>query len=100
MSDMSINGIGAPLGGAMGPAVDQPQKAAKGFMESMTEAIGKVEADEAQANQSAADLAVGNRKTLHETMIAVEKADVSFRMLLAVRNKMVSAYQEIMRMHF
>jgi flagellar hook-basal body complex protein FliE len=41
---------------------------------------------------------VGQAETLHDTMIAVEKADISLRLLLQVRNKAVEAYQEIMRM--
>lgn len=99
---MSDFRIGAPPGPAFAqatPQLEDPKKA-KGFMEAMRDAVAEVEHDEAKANQSVTDLAVGRRKTLHETMIAVEKADISFRMLLAVRNKMVAAYQEIMRMQF
>ena len=36
--------------------------------------------------------------SLHETMIAMEQADVSFRFMMQVRNKIVEAYQEILRM--
>jgi flagellar hook-basal body complex protein FliE len=53
-----------------------------------------------QADQAARNLAVGRTKYLHETMIALEKADVQFRLAMAVRNKVISAYQEIMRMQF
>ena len=35
---------------------------------------------------------------LQETMIALEKADVSFRLMMQIRNKVLDAYQEIMRM--
>ena len=44
--------------------------------------------------------ATGRRKTLHETMIQVEEAQIAFNMLMAVRRKLVDAYQEIMRMRF
>jgi len=37
---------------------------------------------------------------VHSAMIAVEKADLSFQMMLQVRNKIVAAYQEISRMNF
>jgi flagellar hook-basal body complex protein FliE len=40
----------------------------------------------------------GQTANLHETMIALEKADVSFQLMLQVRNKIVGAYEEIMRM--
>ena len=43
-------------------------------------------------------MATGRSHNIHETMIALDKADVSFRMLTKVRNKAVEAYQEIMRM--
>lgn len=43
-------------------------------------------------------LAVGDEKNVHETMLAIEKADLSFRLLLQVRNKLLGAYQEIMRL--
>jgi flagellar hook-basal body complex protein FliE len=36
--------------------------------------------------------------SLHDTMIAMEQADLSFRLMMQVRNKIVDAYQEIMRM--
>lgn len=43
-------------------------------------------------------LAVGKNGDLHNTMIAMEEADVSFQLLMQIRNKIVAAYQEIMRM--
>jgi flagellar hook-basal body complex protein FliE len=44
------------------------------------------------------ELATGRNGNIHETMIAMDKADVSFRMVMAVRDKVVAAYQEVMRM--
>jgi len=53
----------------------------------------KVEADEAVEN-----LVAGKQKDIHATMIALEKADVAFQLLMQVRNKIISAYETIMRM--
>jgi flagellar hook-basal body complex protein FliE len=53
----------------------------------------KLEADEAVAN-----LAAGKQKDIHATMIALEKADVAFQLLMQVRNKIISAYETVMRM--
>jgi flagellar hook-basal body complex protein FliE len=50
------------------------------------------------ADRSAEELIAGRNKDLHGAMISLEKADVSFRMLMGVRNKMLEAYREIMRM--
>jgi flagellar hook-basal body complex protein FliE len=69
----------------------------EGFGEALGKAIGQadklqLEAD-AQAEQQA--LGAGN---LHETALALEKADVAMRVLTKVRNKVLEAYQEVMRM--
>ena len=53
-----------------------------------------------EANQKAEDFALGKKNDLHEIMIASEKADLSFRFLMQIRNKLLEAYQEIMRMNF
>jgi flagellar hook-basal body complex protein FliE len=50
------------------------------------------------ADQKVADVTTGKSKNLHEMMVALNKADLSLRMLTSVRNKAVEAYQEIMRM--
>ncbi len=44
------------------------------------------------------DLASGKQTDIHQTMIAVEKADVSFELLMQIRNKLIAAYDKIMRM--
>lgn len=98
MSDIIV---GSPFGSpAPIPRSQEAPQSGRSFLDTISESIQKVEDDHRAANQSVQDLATGRRKTLHETMIAVEKADVSFRMLLAVRNKLLSAYQEVMRMQF
>lgn len=44
------------------------------------------------------ELATGETSNLHEVMLTLEKSKVSFELLLAVRNKVLEAYQEVMRM--
>ena len=73
---------------------------ASGFVETLKEQVEQVDKMQKQADISINDLATGRKKTLHETMIAVEQADISFRMLMAVRGKIINAYQEVMRMQF
>ncbi len=43
---------------------------------------------------------IGGQKDVHETMIALEEANLSLRLLLQIRNKLIAAYEEIMRMQF
>lgn len=76
---------------------EEPEKKT-GFTDSLKQAIDGVNNDLAKADEAVQDLATGRRRTLHETMIATEQAHISFKMLMAVRGKLVSAYQEIMRM--
>ncbi len=78
----------------------KPPSGGKSFTDTLKDSIAKVEDMQQAADQSVDDLAVGRTKTLHETMISVEQAEISFRMLMAVRGKVISAYHEIMRMSF
>jgi flagellar hook-basal body complex protein FliE len=50
------------------------------------------------ADEAIENLAAGKQKNIHETMIAMEKADVAFQLLMQVRNKIIAAYETIMRM--
>jgi flagellar hook-basal body complex protein FliE len=88
-------------GGEVGPGVAQGPGAVSGpgsFRESLETAITDVNDSMLKADQAAKDLVTGKAKDLHDVMITMEKADVSLRTLTAVRNKVVDAYQEIMRM--
>ena len=62
------------------------------------ELVGKVNDLSQQSDQAIQKLATGENRNLHETMIAVEKASVSFQFMSQVRNKALEAYQEVMRM--
>jgi len=74
-------------------------KADSGFKEMIKEAIHKVDALEKDANKTIVGLLEGETD-VHESMVALQKADISMRMLLTVRNKVLDAYREIMRMQF
>ncbi len=50
------------------------------------------------ADDAVSKVQMGDSGSIHETMIALEKADISFRAMLQVRNRILEAYQEIMRM--
>jgi len=61
-------------------------------------AIDQVEGASSNANQSVQNFLSGDGEDLHSTVLAVQRASLEFDMLMQVRNKVVSAYQEIMRM--
>jgi|YelNatPaOPRAMG01_1025707.scaffolds.fasta_scaffold00049_49 flagellar hook-basal body complex protein FliE len=51
-----------------------------------------------EANEQMQRLAAGQAEDLHDVMVAVEKASLSFELLLEIRNKVLEAYQELMRL--
>jgi flagellar hook-basal body complex protein FliE len=64
----------------------------------LKDAISTVNELQKQSNQEIEKLMTGESQDLHTTVIAMQKADLSFQMMMQVRNKIVQAYQEIMRM--
>lgn len=50
------------------------------------------------ADNAISKVELGNSGSIHEAMIALEKASISFRTMMQVRNKILEAYQEVMRM--
>jgi flagellar hook-basal body complex protein FliE len=70
----------------------------KSFGQVLEDSLTQVNSLQQQADVAITDLASGGPTTLHDTMIALEKADLSFRLMMQVRNKIVEAYQEIVRM--
>jgi flagellar hook-basal body complex protein FliE len=67
------------------------------FKEMLKGSIEDVNQLQTEADRSIERLIAGESKNLHETMIAMEKADISFRLMMQVRNKIIEAYNEIMR---
>jgi flagellar hook-basal body complex protein FliE len=80
--------------------VSTPGEAEGGFGDALKTAINQVEQVHTNAEQQMTELLKGDRSDVQNVMIAVEKADVAFQMMMQVRNKIVSAYQEISRMQF
>jgi flagellar hook-basal body complex protein FliE len=70
-----------------------------GAFQSMLEGmVGRVEQSQTQATQAAQNFLSGGDQELHSVALAAQRADLQFNLFLQVRNKAVSAYQEIMRM--
>lgn len=67
------------------------------FSELLKNAIKDVNDAQLQADEAVKKVLSGETKDIHETMIALQKADVSLKLMLEVRNKLIEAYQEIMR---
>jgi len=76
----------------------QNRPAGRSFGKVLQESIQEVNRLQVEADSAIDELAIGQTGSVHETMIAVEKADTSFRLMMQVRNKIIDAYHEIMRM--
>jgi flagellar hook-basal body complex protein FliE len=97
-----------PLIGQINPNLQVPEiarprppgKADEGasFGDMLKSAISTVNELQKQSDKEIQKLMTGEAEDLHTTMIAVEKADLSFQLMMQVRNKIVQAYEEIMRM--
>lgn len=70
----------------------------KSFGEILADSVGEVQRLEQEADLTIRKLVAGEIKDVTEAMVAIEKADVSFQTMMAVRNKIVAAYEEVMRM--
>lgn len=73
-------------------------QATAGFSDILKTMVDKINDTQMTGDLATRDLQSGDAKHLHEVMIAVEEADISLRMLVQMRNKALTAYDEIMRM--
>jgi flagellar hook-basal body complex protein FliE len=87
---ISTGSLGAP------PATGAPAP----FLDTLKSAISSADQLNSSASQQVSGVLNGTGGDVHSAMIAVEKADLSFQMMMQVRTKIVAAYQEISRMPF
>jgi len=90
-----LAGFGAPI--ATRTPVGAPADAGSGFGDTLNRLVQSVETTGTQANTAVAQMVDGTGD-VHDAMIALQRADLTFQLSMQVRNKLVSAYQEIMRM--
>jgi len=95
------------LGGIQGAQMPQPASTGHGgnnsggnFGDVLKGAVDSVNRANDSASAQVMNLLQGNGGDLNSVMVAVEKADVSFQLMMQVRNKIVSAYQDIEKMQF
>jgi flagellar hook-basal body complex protein FliE len=102
MSDLRIAGAN-PAGPIAMPEPRAPGQsdetgAASSFMGSLKEAISHINDAQSGASQAVDALVTGQTTNIHQAMVALQQADVSFQLMMQVRNKLVSAYEDIQRM--
>ena len=70
------------------------------FQDTLKGIVSNVNSQINESDQLTQDFALGKTQNIHEVMIAAEKAGLSLKFLMQVRNKLMDAYQQIMRMSF
>jgi len=74
------------------------QDQGKSFFDTLNDSIQEINKLQMNANEQVQKLARGEVKDVHQVMIAAQEASLSFSMMMQVRNKIVDAYQEIIKM--
>jgi flagellar hook-basal body complex protein FliE len=87
--EMQSQGMQAPVPGPEG---------AHSFSELMRQSFDQVNEYQHQADTAVNELVAGRSKNIHETLLTIERADTSLKLMTQVRNKILDAYREIMRM--
>jgi flagellar hook-basal body complex protein FliE len=78
--------------------IQSPQeKPGDNFSAVLKNAMDEVNTDQLKAETSIQDYVSGKETNLHNTLISLEKADISFKLMMQVRNKLLDAYQQVMR---
>ncbi len=90
-------GVGGvdPAGRAAAPTGADGRRFEQELLSELTRQIDEVNRLQGDADLAAEDLATGHRSDVEGVMLATQKADTAFRMLLAVRNRMMEAYEEV-----
>jgi flagellar hook-basal body complex protein FliE len=100
---VAIPGIGAAgaITSVFGPvSASAGESSGSGFTGVLTSALNQVSGMQNDATQQVNTVMAGGSADMSKVMISVEKADVAFQLMMQVRNKVVSAYQDIEKMQF
>ena len=76
----------------------QSQDSTRTFSQIMRDSVEQVNQYQSQADTAVKELLAGRTKNIHETLLTIERADASLKLAMQVRNKILDAYREIMRM--
>lgn len=92
----SLGSMASAASGAFVPAAS----AESSFADTLNTAMRQVNDLQATAEQKVTNLLTGSGEDVHSAALSVERASLAFDLMLQVRNKVVSAYQEISRLQF
>lgn len=70
----------------------------KSFADTLKDAVNNVNTLQKESDVKMQEIATGKNHNIPEVMISAEKADIAFKLMVQVRNKIIEAYQEVMKM--
>ncbi len=100
MRDLMINNSIPPISNPISDASKPTKPADDSFGQNVGKAINDVNRQMNEAGKAVEALTNGASKDIHGTMIAMEKASISFQLINQIRNKVIDAYKEVQRMSF
>ncbi|HEX5623203.1 MAG TPA: flagellar hook-basal body complex protein FliE [Sulfuricurvum sp.] len=77
--------------------VSSVENSSTDFAQELKNALGNVNEMQVEGERAMSDIATGSVKDLHQAAIAIDKAEISMKLMLEVRNKALNAYKEITR---
>jgi flagellar hook-basal body complex protein FliE len=80
------------------PANPKEIQSSESFGKMLARSLNEVNQLKLDADEAINELAAGKQKDIHQTMISLEKADIAFQLMMQIRNKIVAAYETVMRM--
>jgi len=93
---MNINSVGNIT--TQMPSAQPAAKKPDNFGTLMQQYVQQANQETKAANEAGVDLAMGKSNNVSETLLAMQKANLSFQLMVGVRNKLVDAYREVMRL--
>jgi flagellar hook-basal body complex protein FliE len=98
MADLRVAPISTPITPPAAPAPISTRGAGEGFTDTLTRAVNAVNDQQLAARDAAVAVATGTAGDSAQAFVTIEKANISFQFAMQIRNKLLEAYQEVMRM--
>jgi len=105
---MQIPGINAGAASGIGPiarpgavdvgGIDSSARTDQPFSKMMNQMLGEVMQSQGKMDQDVTNMATGKAENVHEIVLNVAQADLMFRLVMEVRDKLIASYQDVMRM--
>ena len=95
---MRIDKPDFPLTGSLSPSREKDKATGLDFVDTLKEAIDSTNTMVKESEQAAADLSSGKAPNIHEAMIAMQKADITLRLMVNMTNKLIEGFNELKRL--